>query len=301
MREYPMMLVDVFTDRPFGGNPLVVVLDATGLADDDMWAIAREIPQLPATTFVLPPTNPESDARVRIFTATHELPFSGHSTLGTAYVLATRRSGNRQRIILDEDVGLVEVELEGPGGAPAQLWVHLNDPTFGEEFSDRAGIARALGVTEVDLLPGLPIQAASSGLPFLYVPLRDRDTVDRVVLDVPTLLGVAPGAASLGIFVFAPDPDPAACRVYSRMLAPHTFGIPEDPATGAASGPLGAYLVRYGLIAGAAEVRIASEQGTKMRRQGFVHIALEVRDGQARDIRVGGSVVPVLEGVLRLP
>ncbi len=297
-----MTQVDVFTDRIFGGNPLAVILDATGLADAEMQAIARElIPYLPGTTFILPATNPRADARVRIFTATRELPFSGHSTIGTAYVLATQRLTDRWRIVLEEGIGPVDVEVESLGTAPNLLWLRHSDPAFGAEFPDRQGIARALGMTDADLLPGLPIQAASSGLPFMYVTLRHRDAVDRVVLDLPTLLRVAPAAASLGVFVFAPDPDPRACRVYSRMFAPHTIGIPEDPATGAASAPLGAYLVRYGLVVASGDVRIVSEQGTKMGRQSFLHIALRTQSGEAREIRVGGRVVPVFEGVLRLP
>lgn len=302
MREYQVAQVDVFADRVFGGNPLAAVLDATGLADAEMRAIAQELPHLPGTTtFVLPATTPQMGARVRIFTTSSELPFSGHSVIGTAYVLATRGPGDRRRIVLEVGIGPVVVEVEGSGRTPEFLWLRQRGPAFGAEFPDRRGIARALDLTDADLLPGLPIQAASSGLPFMYVALRDREAVDRVILDVSTLLKVAPEAASLGVFVFAPDPDPAACRVYSRMFAPHTAGIPEDPATGAESGPLGAYLVRYGLVPAQGEIRVVSEQGTRMGRQSFVHIALRVQDGEARDIRVGGRVVPVLEGVLRLP
>jgi trans-2,3-dihydro-3-hydroxyanthranilate isomerase len=104
----------------------------------------------------------------------------------------------------------------------------------------------------------------------------------------------------MGIFVFAPDPDASAGRVYSRMFGPHSSGIPEDPATGSASGPLGAYLVLNGMVKGSADVRIVSEQGAKMGRQSFVHIRLATRGGAVTDIRVGGGVVPVLEGELRV-
>jgi PhzF family phenazine biosynthesis protein len=120
------------------------------------------------------------------------------------------------------------------------------EATFDPPLDDRAGMAKALGLGEPDLLPGAPIEPGSTGNKFLFVPLRDRATVDRAVLDVRAVLAVMGDRPHIGIFVFAPDPDPGAGRVYSRMFAPHTSGVPEDPATGSASGPLGAYLVRHG-------------------------------------------------------
>ena len=158
----------------------------------------------------------------------------------------------------------------------------------------------ALGLTEAELLPGAPIQPGSTGNKFLFVPLRDKAAVDQAVLDVRALLKAMGNLPHLGIFVFAPDPDPAAGRVYSRMFAPHTSGVPEDPATGSASGPLGAYLVLNGLVRKSAEVRIVSEQGTKMGRQSFLHIHLAMQGETITGIRVGGGVVPVLEGELRI-
>src|SRR5207344_865168 len=112
---------------------------------------------------------------------------------------------------------------------------------------------------------------------------------------VPRIQEAMGEGPNLGVFAFAADPDPAAGRVYSRMFAPHTSGIPEDPATGSASGPLGAYLVLNGLVRKSALVRIVSEQGTKMGRQSFIHIRLAMQGEEITAIRVGGSVVPVLE------
>ena len=118
---------------------------------------------------------------------------------------------------------------------------------------------------------------------------------------MPALLAAQGEGPSLGVFVFAPEPDPRAGRVYSRMFAPHTSGVPEDPATGSASGPLGAYLVERGLVAPAESVAIVSEQGTRMGRPSFVHIRVGMRGGRVDEILVGGSVVPVIEGRLRIP
>jgi len=301
-RECPFAQVDVFTDRLFGGNPLAVVFDAEGLPDALMASIAWEM-NLSETTFVLPPTRPDCAARVRIFTPARELPFAGHPTIGTSWVLATagRLPRGASRFLLEEGIGPVEVELEGDPSRPSFLWMRHGAATFGPELADRAGVAGALGFAEADLLPGAPVCSGSTGSAFLYVPLRDRAVVDRASLDVRAILAVMGEGPKLGVFVFAPDPDPTAGRVYSRMFAPHTSGVPEDPATGSASGPLGAYLVEHHLVTRAPSVAIVSEQGTRMGRQSFVHIRVVMERERIAELRVGGGVVPVIEGHLRLP
>jgi trans-2,3-dihydro-3-hydroxyanthranilate isomerase len=300
-RDYRLLTVDVFTDRILAGNQLGVVLDARGIADDEMQAIAREM-NIAETTFVLPPRRPGCVARVRIFTPGREMPFAGHPTVGTAWVLATHGLAPRgaTRFALDEAIGAVEVELEGDLARPSFVWMRHRDATFGPEVKQRAEVAAALGLAERDLVPGAPIQTGSTGNAFLYVPLRDRAAVDRAaLLDPSRLTELVPDTARVGVFILAPDGDPAA-RVYSRMFAP-AHGVPEDPATGSASGALGAYVAIHRLVAPAREMRIVSEQGTKMGRQSFVHVTLRFDDGVVSDIRVGGSVVPVLDARLTLP
>jgi trans-2,3-dihydro-3-hydroxyanthranilate isomerase len=314
-RELLFVQVDVFTERVFGGNPLAVVFEAAGLSDAEMQAIAREM-NCSETTFLLPPTRPDCEARVRIFTPARELPFAGHPTIGTAWVLATEQllPPNTHRFNLEEGIGPVEVTLEGEPARPSFLWMRHGAARFGPELINRAGFARALGLAESDLLTGAPICTGSTGNPFLYIPLRDREVVDRARLDVPALLAVQGEGPNVGVFVFAPDPDPKAgagrgapaggpsgYRVYSRMFAPHTSGIPEDPATGSASGPLGAYLVERGLATPADTVNIVSEQGTRMGRPSFIRIRVGMTAGRVGEILVGGSVVPVIEGRLRMP
>ena len=301
-REYAFVQVDVFTDRVFGGNPLAVVLDARGLTDGEMAAIAGEM-NLSETTFVLPPTRSDCDVRVRIFTPRRELAFAGHPTIGTSFVLATRGMlpAEARLLTLEEGVGPVPVRLDGDPANPTFLWMRHGEATFGPPLAPRADFAIALGLTEDDLLPDAPIQTGTTGSAFLYIPLRDRTAVDRAALDVPAILRSFADTTAVGVFVFAPDPDPAGHRVYARMFAPHTSGIPEDPATGSASGPLGAYLVRHRLVPPDETVRIISEQGTKMGRQSFIHIAVSTAAGAVTGIEVGGSAVPVLEGRIALP
>jgi trans-2,3-dihydro-3-hydroxyanthranilate isomerase len=314
-RELRFVQVDVFTERVFGGNPLAVVFEAAGLSDALMQAIAREM-NCSETTFLLPPTRPDCAARVRIFTPAREVPFAGHPTIGTAWVLATEKllPPDTLRFNLEEGIGPVEVTLEGEPARPSFLWMRHGEARFGPELIKRAGFARALGLAESDLLAGSPVQTGSTGNAFLYIPLRDREVVDRARLDVPALLAAQGAGPNLGVFVFAPDPDPKAgagrgaaegeasgYKVYSRMFAPHTSGIPEDPATGSASGPLGAYLVERGLVTPADTVDIVSEQGTRMGRPSFIRIRVGVSAGRISEILVGGSVVPAIEGRLRVP
>jgi len=300
-REFRFVQVDVFTERVFGGNPLAVVFEAARLSDAEMQAIAREM-NCSETTFLLPPTRSDCAARVRIFTPAREVPFAGHPTIGTSWVLATEKllPPDTRRFNLEEGIGPVEVTLEGLPARPSFLWMRHGEARFGPELKNRAGFARALGLAESDLLAGSPVQTGSTGSAFLYIPLRDREVVDRARLDVPALLAAQGEGPNLGVFVFAPDPDPKTARVYSRMFAPHTSGIPEDPATGSASGPLGAYLVERGLVTPADPVDIVSEQGTRMGRPSFIRIRVGMNGGRIREILVGGGVVPVIEGRLRV-
>ena len=314
-RELRFVQVDVFTERVFGGNPLAVVFEAAGLSDAEMQAIAREM-NCSETTFLLPPTRSDCAARVRIFTPAREVPFAGHPTIWTAWVLATEKllPDNCRRFNLEEGIGPVEVTLEGEPARPSFLWMRHGEARFGPELTNRESFAGALGLAESDLLAGAPIRTGSTGNTFLYIPLRGREVVDRARLDVPALLAAQGEGPNLGVFVFAPDPDPNAgagrgaaagepseYKVYSRMFAPHTSGVPEDPATGSASGPLGAYLVERGLAAPADTVDIVSEQGTRMGRPSFIRIRVGMTAGRVSEILVGGGVVPVIEGRLRVP
>jgi trans-2,3-dihydro-3-hydroxyanthranilate isomerase len=299
-RAFGFVQVDVFTDRVFGGNPLAVFPDGAGLTDGEMQAIAREM-NLSETTFVLPATRPGCDVKVRIFTPGVELPFAGHPTIGTTYVLSTlgRLRDGALDVVLEEGVGPVPVRIEGDLSNPTFIWMKHPTATFGPPLADRAAVASALGLTEMDLLPDKPIQEGSTGLPFLYVPLRDSKTVDRAQLDDEALLAIDGIGEAGGAFIFAPDLETGTNHVYSRLLGTRAIGVSEDPATGSASGPLGAYLVREGIVEAADEVKIVSQQGTKMGRQSWVHIRL-TKAGDDWDIEVGGSTVPVLTGELHI-
>lgn len=295
-----MRWVDVFTERPLVGNPLAVVLGADGLSSKEMQAVARET-NLSETTFVLPPEKREHAAKVRIFTPYVELPFAGHPTVGTGWVLIDEGlvDSDVATFTLEEGVGPVPVRVDRGGGGLV-LWMLHPPVKFGEILEERAEIAAALGLTVNDLLPDVPMQLVSTGFAFLYVALKSPVAVDAAVSDGATLTSVLDTHGLPAVFLFAPA---RANRLYSRMFGPHSeTRIVEDPATGSASGPLGAFAVRYGLIPRAAEVSIVSEQGTKMGRQSFIHIELAYPAGAELPTRieVGGSVVPVMTAELSI-
>jgi trans-2,3-dihydro-3-hydroxyanthranilate isomerase len=282
-------IVDVFTDRPLSGNQLAVVLDGRELSPRLMQRIAREM-NFSETTFVLPPEHASHAAKVRIFTPASELPFAGHPTIGTAWVLrdeAVVKDGVAE-FVLEENVGPVSVRVEG-----AMVWMTHPRLSFGRVVP-HAAVAAALGIGEDEIVHDIPAQVATTGTPFLYVVLRDAEAVDRAVCDQAKLANLLGRDLAHGVYLFA-SAGPA--RLYSRMFAPDNG---EDPATGSAAGPLGAFAVRYGLVERAETVSIVSEQGTKMGRQSTIHIELEYGESKyvPEKIEVGGSVMPVLSGTL---
>jgi trans-2,3-dihydro-3-hydroxyanthranilate isomerase len=179
-RSYRFVQVDVFTDRVFGGNPLAVLLDAHGLDDAVMQKIAREM-NLSETVFLVPPSRPGCAAALRIFTPAREIPFAGHPTIGTAWVLAVHGLAPRgaARFVLEERAGPIAVELEGNPSRPDFIWMRHPAATFDPALPNRDAVARALGLAEADLRPGAPIQPGSTGSKFLFVPLRNQAAVDR--------------------------------------------------------------------------------------------------------------------------
>lgn len=291
---HQVRIVDVFTEKALAGNQLAVVLDGKGLTAKLMQRIAREL-NFSETTFILPPDDPAHAAKVRIFAPTVEMPFAGHPTIGTAWVLADEGlvPGGKLEFVLEEKVGPVPVRGEKKNGGVV-FWMTHPKLTYGEVLP-HSRVAAAIGLKEADIVESVPAQVASTGNPHLYVALRDAHAVDAAVSDHAKLQTVLGADSAFGVFVFAVNGEN---RLYSRMFS---LDIPEDPATGSASGPLGAFAVRYGLVERAPKVEIVSEQGTKMGRQSFVHIELAYDDDDAdipSRIEVGGSVMPVLKGEL---
>jgi trans-2,3-dihydro-3-hydroxyanthranilate isomerase len=290
--SYRYRVVDVFTTQPLEGNPLAVFPEASGLDDATMQKIAREM-NLSETVFVVPATRASFAARLRIFTPTRELPFAGHPTVGTSFVLLDEGivpEGTKQ-FVLEEKVGPVPIRVET--GERPLIWLATPPISYGRTY-DRLRCAQALGVHAHDLLDITP-QWLSAGNPTIFIALKDTGAVDRAWLDSHGLSIIkGADAAPLCVFVFTPLPDGA----YSRMFAPE-YGVPEDPATGSSTGPLAAFMIRHRLVSGAAGTRFVSEQGTKMGRRSILYVELHGAGG-TEGIDVGGYVTPVAEGTLKL-
>jgi trans-2,3-dihydro-3-hydroxyanthranilate isomerase len=285
-------VVDVFTQTPLEGNALAVFPDARNLDDATMQAIAREM-NLSETTFVVPSTHADCIARVRIFTPNYEMEFAGHPTIGTSFVIQQEGLAPRGEtsFALEEKVGGVRVRIEA--GADPLIWLLTPPISTGERF-DRGACAAALGLMESDFLPEVPCELWTAGNPNIFVALRDRSVVDRASVDATLFRALSPPDAKNCMFVFAPTSEGA----YSRMFAP-AQGIVEDPATGSATGPLAAFMMKYGLASRADGCRFVSEQGTKMRRRSFLHVLVH-GDGGADGIEVGGHVTPVTRATMTL-
>jgi trans-2,3-dihydro-3-hydroxyanthranilate isomerase len=284
-------IVDVFTDKPLAGNQLAVVLDGKDLSARLMQRIAREM-NFSETVFILPPEKPSHAARLRIFTPASELPFAGHPTIGTAWVLFNEGLVKGLTFTLEEGVGPVKVRGVKEDGR-LMFWMSNPKLSFGDVVP-HAQVAMAIGVEESDIIHDIPAQVASTGNPSLFVALRDMAAVDKAASDRARLEKLLRGDRAHAVVLVT---SVGAERLYTRMFSVDT---PEDPATGSAAGPLGAFAVKYGLVARAPKVSLISEQGTKMGRQSFLHIELEY--GASKDIpvriEVGGSVMPVLSGTL---
>src|ERR1043166_2953292 len=302
MRRLHYHRVDVFTDRAFGGNPLAVFTNGRGLETETMQAIAKEF-NLSETTFVLPPDDPRHDWRVRIFTPGSELPMAGHPTVGTSYVLAREhlipRGEAASNIVLEEGVGPVPVRVEFEGGEPSFAEMTQPLPRFGPRLEDARAATEMLSLKAEDVDTSLPLEVVSCGVPFLYVPLRTLDAARRARPRAELIERVAQGGVPPQVFLFTREVEHTGSTVHSRMFAP-ALGVAEDPATGGASGPLGCYLVRHGVIPCDNAAEIVSEQGVEMGRPSFIRIRIERGGEEITAVRVGGQCQFMGEGFIEI-
>jgi trans-2,3-dihydro-3-hydroxyanthranilate isomerase len=303
MRRLHYQRVNVFTDQPFGGNPLMVFTNGRGVASETMQAIAKEM-NLSEITFVLPPDDPQHDYRVRIFTPLKELPIAGHPTVGTAFVLAWENliepAETETKAILEEGVGPVAVRIKFCDQKPFYVEMPMPLPTFGPRLDDRrAEVAETIGLTEEDLVPDLPIEVVSCGVPLVFVPLNSLEAIRAARPRPDVIERVLRGNAPTEVYVFTLQVEQGTSTVHSRMFAPF-FGIPEDPATGAASGPLGSYLVRYGAVPRQTVSNIVIEQGIEMGRPSVITARIERQSDEITGVNVGGRCQFTGEGFYEL-
>jgi trans-2,3-dihydro-3-hydroxyanthranilate isomerase len=297
--QYQFYTADVFSDRLFGGNQLAVFPDAVGLTAEVMQKIAAEF-NFSETVFVLPPTNPNCDRKVRIFTPSQELPFAGHPTLGTAHILAAIGAiplqGETTKIFLEEGVGPVPVKVYAVDGKPVYTELTAAQaPVFGPESPPLPGLAKMLSLESSDLLDGeYSPEAVSCGLPYLFIPLRNRQALARAKLNKSIWQELLASYWAPQVYLFCHEPELEGSDLRARMFAP-ALGVEEDPATGSAATALGGYLgVRHPLVSG--KLKWVVEQGFEMGRPSLLQVEADKENGKIKEIRVGGASVMVSEG-----
>lgn len=282
MRTFRYVVVDVFTDEPLTGNQLAVFTDARELDGETMQALAREV-KFSESTFVLPSESDEAHAKMRIFTPVSEIPFAGHPTLGTAFVLGLPMQSPEVR--LETERGIVPVRLERDGGRV--VFGRMEQPlpsVMAYEPADE--LLAALGVERSEL----PVELYDNGMRHVYVCLRSEDEVASLRPDVERL-ELPP---DLAVNCFAGS----GTAWKTRMFAPGA-GVPEDPATGSAAGPLAFHLARHGLIAFGDEIEVT--QGVEMLRPSKLFARVDGTAEKLERVEVGGSAVIVARGEFRLP
>ena len=290
MRRYAFVQVDVFTGNALEGNQLAVFTDANGLSTDDMQRLAKET-NFSETTFILPrgfEEEKEKGHRVRIFTTDEELPFAGHPTLGTAWVI--RGEGGADTVWLDLNVGKIPVNFSTVDGAPFGEMVQ-RDPEFGQVHT-REDVAKAAGLNVQDLDENLPIQTVSTGMPFVIVPVKSLKTMQGLQTvfawkRAEEYLKKTDG--KFFFFVSRETVDPKA-KVHARMI----FYNGEDPATGSASGCACGWMRKYDVIG--ENERALIEQGVEMRRPSRIFVRAEKQGDRVVNVRVGGQSVEVARG-----
>lgn len=282
-------LVDVFATERYAGNQLAVVEGPASLTDEEMQALAAEF-GFSETTFVSLTRGTGDAFHTRIFTPREEIPFAGHPTLGTAWVVRDRTGV--EDVTLDLPVGEIPVESRSTDGTET-LWMRQRTPTFGTRRSHEDAAA-VLGLPVDSLDHDRPVQEVSTGLPTVVVPLRDRAALTDVDVDRAAYDTFVAERDAKNVLAFCPDPRSPENDIACRVFAPY-YGVPEDPATGSSNGCLAAYLARH---RDDGDVSVRVEQGYEMGRPSLLF--LEAHDaGETVTVEVGGRVVPVGSGTLR--
>jgi len=282
--------VDVFAERKFEGNQLAVFICENDISTAEMQKIAKEM-NYSETTFITSVENYD----VRIFTPEAELPFAGHPTIGTAYVLQQEIvKSHIKTILLNLKIGQIPVLFKYKSGKPEEIWMEQNPPTF-MKYVDPVLISEVLNIKEEDIDARFPIQEVSTGAPFIIVPLKTLDILKGITVNREKFLDLVETTDAKSILVFCPETRNKGNQLSVRVFV-HYYGIPEDPATGSGNGCLAAYLAKYQYW-GKSKIDIRVEQGFEIGRPSLLLLRAEEKEGQI-SVEVGGSVFKVAEGEL---
>ncbi len=289
--------VDAFTEAPLTGNPAGVVTDASGLTDQQMQAVAREM-AVPETAFIVPPTVPGATIRIRWFTPSVEVNLCGHATVAAFHALAEEglhgmAAPGTYPFAAETRSGILPVTVaKGESGIEVHFGLPL--PEFARAAQLKLDIMRLLRIQIEDFDGSLPIVSAG----YLYVPVRRLHTVFSLSPNLPAVAQFLENKKFGGLCVFTTETIDRTSSVHSRFFAPHV-GIPEDPVTGSANGPLGVYLFERGELEGAGDVlTIIGEQGDAIGRKGRVRIHLGLAGSRVESVTISGTAVTVIDGTI---
>ncbi len=291
MKTYRIYQVDAFTKTKFEGNPAGVVANADGLSDDQMQSIARELNNA-ETAFILSPTAPDHDVWIRFFTPTTEVPTCGHATISAHYVRALENDLTTCRVQQRIGIGILPVDIVYDKGDFSVVMTQ-GTPDVSDILSARhkRAIVDALGLSAADLDAQLPMQIASTGHAKVMVGIKSRDKLNELQPDLTRLTQISKQIECNGYFVFTLDNPNADILSYGRMFAP-AIGIPEDPVTGNANGPLGAYLGHHNFFGrNDGSILFKGKQGEAIGRPGIVTVRVEIDKGRPISVQVRGDAV----------
>jgi trans-2,3-dihydro-3-hydroxyanthranilate isomerase len=294
MAKYQFYILDVFAEEKYAGNQLAVVRDAAALSDNQMLRITSEM-NYSETTFILSEEPRQGGYDVRIFTPGAELPFAGHPTLGTAFVIQREiMKEPAETVILNLKVGRIPV-TSGPGGKEKDiLWMKQINPIFGQVIEPES-ISRVLDLDESEIDDRFTIQEVSTGLPFIIVPLKSLDAVKRAKVNRDECFKLIEDTQAKMILVFCPETYNRENDLNVRVFCDY-YGMPEDPATGSANGCLAGYLVKNRYF-GNDRIDIRVEQGYEISRPSLLYLRAENKQEKI-DVSVGGKVIMVAKGQL---
>ncbi len=294
MEKLTFYIVDVFAEEKYAGNQLAVIRDAAGLSDGEMQNITKEM-NYSETTFILSDDQRNGGYDVRIFTPAQEVPFAGHPTLGTAYIIQQEIIKEPvEKIILNLKVGRIPVTFNYNGKEKNVLRMKQIEPTFGQ-IVEPEQISQVLGINASDIDERFPVQEVSTGMFFIIVPLKTLDAVKRAKVAKEKYFKLIENRQAKAILVFCPETYSKENDLNVRVFVDY-YGIPEDPATGSGNGCLAGYLVKHRYF-GKDQIDIRAEQGYEIARPSLIYLRAKDTEGQI-DISVGGKVVMVARGEL---
>ena len=288
MNRLSYYIADVFAEKKFAGNQLAVFRDAGKLSGEEMQAIAREI-NYSETTFILSDKPREGGFDVHIFTPKEEVPFAGHPTLGTAYIIHDEiLQGKTKDVILNLKVGQIPVTFNQDG----YCWMKQIQPIFGQKHNSEI-LADILGLDISEIDDRFPIEEVSTGLPFFIVPLKNIAALKKARVDKEKYFDFIKNAAAKGILVFCPETHEPQNDISVRVFVDY-YGVPEDPATGSGNGCLAGYLVKHRYF-GRESIDLRAEQGYEIGRPSLLLLKAEGQDAHI-NISVGGKSIIVARG-----